>query len=30
MDYDSSEFDTIGEDDYNKAFAIDAYDKFSN
>ncbi|MBC2846083.1 nuclear transport factor 2 family protein [Winogradskyella flava] len=28
MDYDSSESDTIGEDDYNKAFAIDDFDKF--
>ena len=30
MDYDSSEGGTIGEDDYNKAFAIDDFDKFSN
>jgi hypothetical protein len=30
MDYDSSESGTIGEDDYNKAFAIDDFDKFSN
>lgn len=28
MDYDSSEFDTIGEDDYQKAHAIDDYGKF--
>lgn len=30
MDYDSSEGDTIGEDDYNKAFAIDNFEKFKN
>ncbi|MEO1031439.1 MAG: nuclear transport factor 2 family protein [Bacteroidota bacterium] len=30
MDYDSSEGGTIGEDDYNKAFAIDDFDKFLN
>jgi hypothetical protein len=28
MDYDSSEGGTIGEDDYNKAFAIDDFEKF--
>ena len=28
MDYDSSEGDTIGEDDYSKAFAIDDFEKF--
>lgn len=28
MDYDSNENNTIGEDDFSKAFAIDDYDKF--
>ena len=28
MDYDSTESNTIGEDDYNKAFAIDDFDNF--
>ncbi|WP_299123604.1 nuclear transport factor 2 family protein [uncultured Winogradskyella sp.] len=30
MDYDSSEGETIGEEDYKKAFAIDDFDKFLN
>ncbi|EDP69641.1 hypothetical protein FBALC1_05633 [Flavobacteriales bacterium ALC-1] len=29
MDYDSNESNTIGEDDYNKAYAIDDFEKFS-
>lgn len=28
LDYDSSEGETIGEDDYNKAFSIDDFEKF--
>ncbi|WP_296386657.1 nuclear transport factor 2 family protein [Winogradskyella sp.] len=28
MDYDSTESNTIGEDDYNKAYAIDDFDRF--
>lgn len=30
MDYDSTESGTIGEEDYNKAYAINDFDKFTN
>ena len=30
MDYDSNEYGTIGKDDFDKAFAIDDFEKLLN